>query len=64
MYIALSSVTSKKGLKILILNEDVEETNQTLNIVYKEIFNNLGSVLILVCIIYLSMNSFINSFAF
>ena len=60
--IYLSRVTSKKGLKILILNEDGKETNQTLNIVDKEIFNNLGSIL--VCIIYLSMNSFISSFSF
>ena len=45
MYVALSRVTSKKGLKMLILNEDTEETNLTKNIVYKEIFTNLGSIL-------------------
>ena len=44
MYVALSRVTSKKGLKMLILNEDTEETNLTKNIVYKEIFTNLGSI--------------------
>ena len=62
MYVALSRLTSKKGLKILILNEDGEETNQTINTVYKEIFSNLGSILFFM--IYLSINSFINAFAF
>ena len=62
MYVAISRVISKKGLKILILNEDAKETNKTINIVYKEIFSNLGSILFFM--IYLSINSFINAFAF
>jgi len=41
LYIAISRVTTKKGLKILILNEDGKVSNTTTNVVYKEIFENL-----------------------
>ncbi|KAK9071641.1 hypothetical protein SSX86_008070 [Deinandra increscens subsp. villosa] len=41
LYVALSRVKSKKGLKILILDEDGRPTNVTRNIVYKSIFSNL-----------------------
>ncbi|PUZ75900.1 hypothetical protein GQ55_1G247000 [Panicum hallii var. hallii] len=39
LYVAISRVTSKSGLKILIENEDGTCGNQTRNIVYREIFN-------------------------
>jgi len=41
LYVAISRVTSKKGLKILILDKDGKVTNTTTNVVYKEIFENL-----------------------
>jgi len=41
LYIAVSRVTSREGLKILITDEDEECTNVTSNIVYKEVFRNL-----------------------
>jgi len=41
LYVAISRVTTKKGLKILILDEDGKVNNTTTNVVYKEIFENL-----------------------
>ncbi|XP_074274084.1 ATP-dependent DNA helicase RRM3-like [Silene latifolia] len=41
LYVAISRVTSKKGLKILILDEDKKRSNTTSNVVYKEIFEKL-----------------------
>jgi len=41
LYVAISRVTLKKGLKILILDEDGKVTTTTTNVVYKEIFENL-----------------------
>ncbi|KAM3285810.1 hypothetical protein P3S67_024609 [Capsicum chacoense] len=41
LYVALSRVTSRKGLKILCYNEDEKITNETTNVVYKEVFSNL-----------------------
>ena len=41
LYVAVSKVTSKEGLKILITNEDGEDTNVTSNVVYEEVFHNV-----------------------
>jgi len=41
LYVALSRVKSKKGLKILILDDNGITTNFTTNVVYKEIFENV-----------------------
>lgn len=41
LYVALSRVTTRKGLKILCYDEDGEMTNETTNVVYKEVFSNL-----------------------
>lgn len=41
LYVAISRVTSKKGLKILILDKDGKPQKKTMNVVFKNIFNNL-----------------------
>ncbi|EOA12130.1 hypothetical protein CARUB_v10003947mg, partial [Capsella rubella] len=41
LYVALSRVTTRKGLKILITNEDGTCQNKTLNVVFKEVFDNI-----------------------
>lgn len=41
LYVAISRVTSKKGLKILIENEDGTCSSKTRNIVYKEVLKFL-----------------------
>jgi ATP-dependent DNA helicase PIF1 len=41
LYVAISRVTFRKGLKILITDEDGEDTNKTFNVVYKKIFCNI-----------------------
>jgi len=41
LYVAISRVTSRDGLKILINDEDSEDTNVTSNVVYKKVFCNV-----------------------
>ncbi|KAL8474965.1 hypothetical protein ACS0TY_031403 [Phlomoides rotata] len=41
LYIAVSRVKTKRGLKILCLDEEGQSCNYTTNIVYKEVFRNL-----------------------
>ncbi|KAL9812022.1 putative DNA helicase [Arabidopsis thaliana] len=43
LYVALSRVTSKKGLKVLIVDKEGNTQSQTMNVVFKEIFQNLRS---------------------
>ncbi|XP_058762953.1 uncharacterized protein LOC131636353 [Vicia villosa] len=40
IYVALSRVTTKKGIKILIHDEEKKFREKTTNVVYKEVFNN------------------------
>jgi len=42
LYVALSRVTSKDGLKILISDDDGEDTDVTSNVVYHEVFRNVS----------------------
>ncbi|KAF8084736.1 hypothetical protein N665_0704s0001 [Sinapis alba] len=42
LYVAISRMTSKKGLKFLALGKDGKLQRKTMNVVFKEIFNNLG----------------------
>ncbi|XP_035830876.1 uncharacterized protein LOC110866786 [Helianthus annuus] len=41
LYVALSRVTRRDGIKLLILDNDGRPINKTTNVVYKEIFNGL-----------------------
>jgi len=41
IYVAISRVTSKKGIKILIHDEKKLPKDNTTNVVYKEVFHNL-----------------------
>jgi len=41
LYVAVSKVTYKEGSKILITDEDGEDTTMTYNIVYEEVFRNM-----------------------
>ncbi|XP_057725597.1 uncharacterized protein LOC130941198 [Arachis stenosperma] len=41
LYVALSRVTSKSGLRVLIQNTRSSSTNSTINVVYREVFQNI-----------------------
>lgn len=41
LYVAVSRVTSPKGLKILIVEQDDTYAQYTKNVVYNEVFNEL-----------------------
>ncbi|XP_058733993.1 uncharacterized protein LOC131605682, partial [Vicia villosa] len=41
LYVVISRVTSRIGLKLLIATDEGQHTNNTLNVVYKEVFQNL-----------------------
>jgi hypothetical protein len=41
IYIALSRVTSRKRLKVVITNDEGENSNTTENVVYKKNFQNV-----------------------
>jgi len=41
LFVAVSRVTSRERLKILITDEDGEDTNVTSNVVYEEVFRNV-----------------------
>jgi ATP-dependent DNA helicase PIF1 len=41
LYVAISRVTTRKGLKMLILDEDGNHVSSTTNVVYPEVFHNL-----------------------
>ncbi|KAL7615143.1 hypothetical protein Lser_V15G06317 [Lactuca serriola] len=41
LYVALSRVQGREGLKLLILDKDDKLTNKTFNVVYEEVFRNL-----------------------
>jgi ATP-dependent DNA helicase PIF1 len=41
LYVAVSRVTSKKGLKMLILDEENRVCTETINVVYRDVFRNV-----------------------
>jgi ATP-dependent DNA helicase PIF1 len=41
IYVAISRVKSKKGIKILVHDENQLPKSTTTNVVYKEVFNNV-----------------------
>jgi hypothetical protein len=41
LYVAISKVTSRDGLKMLITDENSQDTNVTSNVVYREVFHSV-----------------------
>ena len=41
LYVAVSRVTTRNGLKLLIIGDDGKTSSTTKNIVYKEVFRNI-----------------------
>jgi len=41
LYVAVSRVTSRKGLKLLVLDEDNNACKDTTNVVYQEVFQKV-----------------------
>jgi len=41
LYVAISRVTSRNGLKIFITNDDSHDSDVTYNVVYREVFRNV-----------------------
>ncbi|KAL6577120.1 hypothetical protein OROMI_011396 [Orobanche minor] len=41
LYVAVSRVTNRKGLKFVVCDDAGKPANMTINVVYKEVFNNL-----------------------
>ncbi|KAL8529870.1 hypothetical protein ACS0TY_007072 [Phlomoides rotata] len=41
LYVAVSRITNRSGLKVLLCNSDNDSCNKTKNIVFREVFRNL-----------------------